>query len=439
MIDCDETHDPGLKSWVSSANSPDSEFPIQNLPFGVFCKDGSDRHVGVAIAERIVDLELAFNRGLLSGRAAEAAGSCRAGCLISLMALGRDYSAALRVELSRLLREGATRRAAVEDCLIPIREVQMQLPEPIRNFTDFATSINHVTNLGRVYRPESPLRLNFVYLPAAYHGRASSLAVGGTPCRRPNGQFKLPNEAAPQYGPTRQLDFELEVGFFVGPGTRLGEPMPLAQAEQHVFGMCLVNDWSARDFITWESQPLGPFLGKSFLTSVSPWIVTLEALAPFRTAAAARGTDAPPLLPYLNSEADRCHGGIDIALEVLLQSRPMRAANLPPVRIGAPRFAEHYWTVFQMLAHHGSNGCNLLPGDLMGSGTVSGTRGEELGCRLEAVATGAAPIKLPTGEERSFLEDGDEVVFRGRCERAGFQTIGFGDCRGIVEPAVAAH
>lgn len=435
MIQSDETHDSRLTSWVSSANSPETDFPIQNLPFGVFSRgDGGEPRVGMAIGDQIVDLALLNDRGLLSGRAAEAARTA-ADSLVRLMALGQGHRAALRLEVSRLLRESSPRMHEVRASLVPMREAQLQLPTPITDFTDFATSVNHVTNLGRVFRPHDPLRPNFRYLPAAYHGRVSSLVVSGTACRRPKGQFKLSGERAPQYGPSRELDFELEVGFYVGSGSTLGEPVPLGKAEQHVFGLCLINDWSARDFIAWEGQPLGPFLGKSFLTSVSPWIVTLEALAPFRVPAAERGSDAPPLLAYLDHGENREHGGIDIALEVGLRSRAMREAGNAPARVAAPRFADQYWTVFQMLAHHTSNGCNLVPGDLMGSGTVSGTRTEELGCRLEAVAVGAKPIELPTGERRQFLEDGDEIIFRGHCRRPGFRSIGFGDCRGIVQAA----
>lgn len=434
MIGLDETHDPALESWVESANASGADFCIQNLPFGVFGSSEGAR-VGVAIGEFVFDLARALDSGLLTSKAAQAAESCRSGRLNELMALGRGHWSALRLDLSRLLRRGAPRQADAAQCLVPMGDAQMQVPAQIGNFTDFFTSIHHATNAGRVMRPGAPLAPNFKHLPVAYHGRASSIAASGAPVRRPQGQSRANEAALPSFGPSARLDFELEVGFYVGPGNRLGEPIALAEAEDHVFGLCLVNDWSARDIQAWEYQPLGPFLGKSFMTSVSPWVVALEALAPFRVPAAARGDDAPPLLSYLESAEDRRSGGIDLALEVLLQSQAMREKGLAPARIGQARFAEQYWTIFQMLAHHASNGCNLLPGDLIASGTVSGPNPGELGCLLEITEGGAKPIALPAGEARAFLEDGDEIIMRARCSRQGFAAIGFGECRGRVVAA----
>lgn len=435
MIRLDETHDPELRSWIESANRPEADFPIQNLPFGVFLAPRGAQ-VGIAIGESILDVAQALDLGLFAGNAAEAAAGCRAGRLNDLMALGRARWSALRLDVSRLLRVGAARQPDTARCLVAMRDAQMQVPAQIGNFTDFFTSIHHATNAGRVMRPDNPLMPNFKHLPVAYHGRASSISVSGTSLRRPKGQSKANDAGLPTFGPSCRLDFELEVGFYVGPGNGLGESIPLAEAEERVFGLCLVNDWSARDIQSWEYQPLGPFLGKSFMSSVSPWVVTIEALAPFRTSAAARGNDAPPLLPYLDSAKDRQYGGLDIGLEVLLETNSMREKGVAPQRISHARFADQYWTIFQMLAHHASNGCNLLPGDLIASGTVSGPNEGEAGCLLEMTAGGVRSITLPGGEERGFLEDGDEIVMRARCSRPGYASIGFGECKGRVAPAL---
>ena len=430
----DETHEPALRSWVESANSPDADFCIQNLPVGVFLCPGGAR-VGIAIGDSILDVAQALDLGLFTGSAAQAAARCRCGRLNEIMALGRPHASALRLELSRLLRVGAARQPDTARCLVAMRDAKMRVPAQVGNFTDFYTSIHHATRAGRMFRPDNPLMPNFKHLPVAYHGRASSISVSGTLLRRPMGQSMAKDAVMPGFGPSRRLDFELELGFYIGPGNELGEPISLTEAEERIFGLCLVNDWSARDIQAWEYQPLGPFLGKSFMTTVSPWVVTLDALAPFRVAAAARGEDAPPLLPHLHSAEDRQWGGFDIVPEVLLQTDSMREKSLPPQRIGRARFADQYWTIFQMLAHHASNGCNLLPGDLIASGTVSGPNEGESGSLLEMTAGGARPIALPGGEQRSFLEDGDEIVMRARCSRQGYASIGFGECTGRVAPA----
>jgi len=312
----------------------------------------------------------------------------------------------------------------------------MLLPAAIGDYTDFYASIFHATNVGRLFRPDNPLLPNYKYISIGYHGRASSLVPTGTPIRRPSGQTR-DGEAEPKFAPTRALDYELELGFFVSDGNKLGEVIPIAEAEEHIFGICLVNDWSARDIQAWEYQPLGPFLGKSFATSLSPWVVTMEALAPFRTAAFARAEGDPAPLPYLFSESNQDQGGLDLWLEVSLSSARMREANSAPMILGRSNFRDMYWTMAQMLTHHASNGCNLRPGDLLASGTVSGADKTARGCLLELTSRGKDPVALPTGEQRKFLEDGDEVILRGFCEKSGFQRIGLGGCRGVIVPALA--
>jgi len=351
------------------------------------------------------------------------------------MTLGNTSASALRLAVSRLLRVDSAQRAQVEPCLIPMSAVELRVPAQIGNFTDFFTSIHHANNASRVFDPSKPELPNFRSLPIAYHGRASSIAISGTPCVRPQGQVKPHNEMVPTFGPSRLLDYELEVGFYISAGNARNHPVALSDTEQHVFGLCLVNDWSARDIQGWEMLPLGPFLAKSFMTTVSPWVVTLEALAPFRCAAADRGQATMPLLPYLHTESNHRYGGVNIELQVALQSHAMRTSGIAPVVLGAPRFADQYWTIFQMLAHHTSNGCNLQPGDLLASGTISGPNDRELGCMLELTSAGRNPVKLPNGESREFLQDGDEVIMSGRCHRADFASIGFGECRGLVTPS----
>jgi fumarylacetoacetase len=450
----DETHAPALRSWVESAQAPGTDFPIQNLPFGV-----ADGRVGVAIGDRVLNVAGALDAGLFGDadtavtRAAEACrnravgiahfkagGIAREipieannGTLNRFMALGPSSWTALRRAISELLRVDTARlrdnRQLVEDVLLHAYDSPMHAPVVVGDYTDFYASIYHATNVGRLFRPDNPLLPNYKYVPIGYHGRASSLVPSGTNIRRPMGQIK-PNEAdAPIFAPTRSLDYEAEIGFYVGPGNLAGERIPVDVAEAHVFGLSIVNDWSARDIQSWEYQPLGPFLSKSFATTVSPWVVTLDALAPFRVPAFARAASDPAPLPYLATTGD---GGIDITIEVWLATGAMREAGTPAVRVSRGNFRDMYWTIGQMVAHHTSNGCNLRPGDLLASGTISGPTPDSLGCLLERTRRGAERITLPSGETRAFLEDGDEVIMRAYCERPGAVRIGFGECRGIV-------
>ncbi len=414
-------------SFIESANRSDTDFPLQNLPFGVFFS-GASSVIGVAIGDRILDMRRSADTGLLNVLPAATIEVCRMSCLNSLMSLGHDYWSPLRRRITELLRSGSEYQAAVEPLLIPMGEAEMMAPARIGDYTDFYASIHHATNVGRLFRPDNPLLPNYKYVPIGYHGRASSIVVSGAPVHRPSGQSKDVSAAAPVFGPTRALDYELEVGFFIGPGNAQGHPIPIAEAERHIFGLCLLNDWSARDIQSWEYQPLGPFLAKSFATTISPWVVTMEALAPFRAPAFQRADGDPDPLPYLNSPKDRRQGGIDLTLDVYLRSKQMDA----PMRLSRGNLKDLYWTLSQLLAHHASNGCNLRPGDLLASGTVSGPLPDARGCLLELTQRGADPIRLPTGEIRKFLEDGDEVTLRGYCERAGFPRIGFGDCRGTI-------
>jgi fumarylacetoacetase len=351
------------------------------------------------------------------------------------MALGREHWSPLRKRLSELLRSGSGHQAAVETLLAPMSESVALRPATIHDYTDFYASIHHATNVGRLFRPDAPLLPNYKYVPIGYHGRASSIIPSGMAVHRPSGQTKDAAAEAPVFGPSRALDYEVEVGFFAGPGNELGQPIPIAEAESHIFGLCLLNDWSARDIQSWEYQPLGPFLAKSFATTISPWVVTMEALAPFRVPAFQRPDGDPAPLPHLSLPEDRERGGIDLTLEVHIASRKLREAGLPPMRLSRGNLRNLYWTLAQLLTHHASNGCNLRSGDLLASGTVSGPLPEERGCLLELTQRGADPIRLPTGEVRKFLEDGDEVILRGYCERAGFARIGFGECRGTITPA----
>lgn len=433
-----ETHDPALQSWVESANDPHSDFPIQNLPFGVFRRRGSveQPRVGVAIGDQIVDVGACVQHDLIDQAALPAARACQASTLNGLMAFGRPHWSALRRALSTLLRGDQYDGRTATQLLVPMSEAELLLPAAIGDYTDFYASIFHATNVGSMFRPDNPLLPNYKHVPIGYHGRASSVVVSGTPITRPSGQTRAPNADQPSFGPSKLLDYELEVGWFVGPGNRLGEPITIDQAADQIFGLCLVNDWSARDVQTWEYQPLGPFLAKSFATTISPWVVTTEALAPFRGAAFRRSDGDPTPLPYLMSAADQVAGGIDLQLAVELSSDQMRQEGLAPLQLSASRFTDMYWTIAQMLTHHASNGCNLRPGDLLASGTVSGSDEAARGCLLERTWRGAEPIALPTGETRTFLQDGDEVVLRGWCERQGAARIGFGACRGVVLPAV---
>jgi fumarylacetoacetase len=432
----DGTHDVRLQSWVESAGDPATDFPLQNLPLGVFARGGdSPARIGCAIGDQVLDLHACAERGLLRGLPEDVAAACRTGTLNALMGLEPRRRGTLRHRLSHLLRaEGAfvTARSDRAEVLLPQAEAEMRLPAAVGDYTDFYASVYHATNVGGMFRPDNPLLPNYKWVPIGYHGRASSLLVGGSAVARPHGQTAPRGDGPPDFGPSRSLDYELEVGAFLGPGNPLGSPIPIAEAEEHVFGLCLANDWSARDVQRWEYQPLGPFLSKSFATSLSPWVVTAEALAPFRVPAFVRPEGDPEPLPHLRGEDDAARGGIDLRLEVLLSSEAMRREGKPPVRVSRSNLRDLYWTVAQMVTHHSSNGCNLRPGDLIASGTVSGPEEENRGCLLERTWRGEQPLTLPSGEERRFLEDGDEVILRGHCERDGFTPIGFGECRGLI-------
>jgi fumarylacetoacetase len=436
MIVLDESHDPALRSFVASANAPDNDFPIQNLPYASFrprAAAGAAR-IGVAIGDAILDIAAVAD--LMEGPAARAGAACAVPHLNTLMALGPPAWSALRSGLSRLLTSSADQRPSVEPHLIPLAATELFMPVKIGNFTDFFASVFHATNTGRMFRPDNPLLPNYKYVPAAYHGRTSSVRVSGTPVRRPLGQTKRGEETAPVFRPSRSLDYELELGFYIGTPSRLGERVPVAEAGAHVLGFCLLNDWSARDIQAWEAQPLGPFLAKNFATTVSPFVVTAAALAPFRTRAFARPQGDPAPLPHLADPQDEAEGGLDITLEAFLHTEKMRATGDAPFRLSRSSSANLYWTVAQMVAHHTSNGCNLEIGDLKGSGTVSGPEPESWASLLELSRGAREPVALPNGEIRRFLEDGDEVIFRGHCQREGFARIGFGECRAVIEAAL---
>lgn len=434
-IELDETHDPARKSWVETANRPDGEFPIQNLPYGVFRRGAGDRRqIGVAIGHMI--LNLAGLAASLDKTVAGTADVLAAPSLSPLMAQPQSTWTALRRALGTMLEADSSARAACEPHLLPADGVTLELPVRPGSFVDFFASIQHATNAGSLFRPTSPLLPNYKHVPIAYNGRASTIGVGGD-IRRPNGQRKLPDRDAPDFGPSRRLDYEMELGIFLGGNTRIGSPVPIAQAWQHIFGFCLLNDWSARDIQQWEYQPLGPFLGKSFATSISPWIVTADALRPFRVPARGRTGDDPGLLPYLNDRADREAGALDVNVETSVRSETMAARGLPPVKFGAASTADLFWTPAQMVAHQTSNGCNIEAGDLYGSGTVSGNSRVNLGSLLEITRGGSEPIALSEGMTRTFLEDGDEVTMTARCRRTGFASIGFGRCRGRVVASAA--
>ncbi len=429
------THDPNLRSWVESANDSASDFPIQNLPFCVFSDEtNAEPRGGVAIGDQIVDLTVCDEARLFSGRAADALFMAAGKQLNDFMSMEAEYHTALRNELSTLLSgDGRTHRgiALPANLLKPMDSVYLHMPIKIGDYTDFYASIHHATNVGSMFRPDNPLLPNYKYVPIAYHGRASSIGLNEE-IRRPNGQTKAPDATEPSFGPSKQMDYEMEVGLFIGRGNALGEPVSIQEAAERIFGFCLVNDWSARDIQAWEYQPLGPFLAKNFATTVSPWIVTREALEPFRIAAFERAEGDPGPMQHLYDADDQISGGYDINLEVLISTESMRSQNMEPMRISKGNFRDMYWTVAQMVAHHTSNGCDLNSGDLLASGTVSGSTPESRGCLLERTWRGTEPLQLPNGETRRFLEDGDEVIMRGYCEREGAARIGFGECRGTV-------
>ena len=408
-----ETHDPALTSWVESANSPDTDFPIQNLPFCAFRHRNSAPRVGVGIGDSILDVPDYSS-------------------LNSLMERGPAAASELRLKLSRVLR--ADNPYPPRALLFAMSECTLLLPAQIGDFSDFYASIFHATNVGSMFRPDNPLMPNYKYVPIGYHGRASSVIASGEPVYRPCGQLQ-DGANPPVFAPSRRLDYECELGCFIGRGNPLGHPIPIARAEEHLFGVCLLNDWSARDVQRWEYQPLGPFLAKSFATTISPWIVTMEALEPFRVPRFERPAGDPAPLPYLDCETDRDRGGIVLRIEVCFSTARMRQEKIAPIRLSRARFEQMYWTFAQMVAHHASNGCNLRPGDLIGSGTISGPGKGERGCLLELTWRGTEPLALPTGESRKFLEDGDEVILSGYAEREGARRIGLGECRGVIAPS----
>jgi len=427
----DETHDRQLQSWVASANGhPD--FPIQNLPFGVFSAEGGQKRFGAAIGDSVLDLHAILAAGLFEGEAKRAAEAASGDTLNSFLALGTGPRHALRVRLSELLRDGSRERGRVEKCLHEAAACTMHVPAAIGDYTDFYVGIHHAENIGKQFRPDNPLLPNYKYVPIGYHGRASSIRPSGVPVRRPNGQTKAAEAKAPTFGPSKRLDYELELGVWVGPGNELGEPISIANASEHVAGFCLLNDWSARDIQAWEYQPLGPFLSKNFGSTISAWIVTPEALTPFRSAQPARLAGDPAPLAYLFDENDQRQGAFDIELEVLLLTPEMQRRRLPPHRLSLSNALYMYWTAAQMVTHHTSSGCNLRPGDFFGTGTISAPDASGCGSILEPTLGGKVPVRLETGEERRFLEDGDEIILKARCRREGFAPIGFGECRARI-------
>jgi fumarylacetoacetase len=435
-LSVNETHDPELRSWVSSANLPDSDFPIQNLPFAIFRRAATAEPLrgGVAIGDQILDLRAAQAGGSLADCDPEILRACAEPTLNHFMSLGQACGSHLRKCLSSALREGSDAAAILQAHLVPQSAAEFGVPANIGDFTDFYASLHHATRVGRQFRPDSPLLPNYQWIPIAYHGRSSSIQVSEHAFRRPWGQ-RMPRDAvAPDLGPTRRMDFELEVGIFVGAGNDQGTAIAIENAESHVFGLCLLNDWSARDIQGWEYQPLGPFLAKNFASTISPWIVTMEALAPFRLPFS-RAPEDPQPLAYLDHPENRRAGGLDMTLEVALQTSRMRERQLAPERLALSNFRHAYWTIAQMVAHHTVNGCNLRPGDLLGSGTMSGPAPTQACSLLELTAAGKRPLTLPSAETRTFLEDGDRVVLRAWCERRGYRRIGFGTAAGRVMTA----
>jgi len=441
MTRLNETHDPALRSWVESANAAEADFPIQNLPFAAFRRAGTDEafRIGVAIGDQVLDVTAALSTGAFAdatpgSHADQGAAACAQPALNELMALGPAAWSGLRLALSRALRRGAAHADQLRSSLVSRSAVEYALPAVIGDYTDFYTSIHHATSVGRLFRPDNPLLPNYKWVPIAYHGRTSSIGVSGQVFARPRGQVLPAGETAPTVRPTGRLDYELELGVFIGTGNAEGQPIAIDDAESHVFGITLLNDWSARDVQSWEYQPLGPFLSKNFATTISPWIVTLEALAPYRAQWTRAASDPQPL-PYLDSAVNRAEGAIDIQLEVWIETAAMRAGRRAPARLSRTSFRHAYWTIAQMVAHHTINGCNLRPGDLLGTGTQSGPTPEQAGSLLELTGGGKTPIVLPGGESRTFVEDGDAIVLRAWCERTDAPRIGLGEARGIVVPA----
>lgn len=425
----DETHDPDRRSWVEGADGH-VDFPIQNLPLGIFSPADGDARAGVAIGDYILDLRA------LAGTLEEAVASFVRGASLNALLASVPVRRRLRQTLSDLL-SGDAHRGSIEPLLHDARHCAMHLPVEIGDYTDFYVGIHHATNVGRQFRPDNPLLPNYKYVPIGYHGRASSVRPSGTGIVRPSGQRKSAEDDVPVVGPSVRLDYEVELGVWIGRGNALGSPIPIAEAEDHVAGLCLLNDWSARDLQAWEYQPLGPFLAKNFHTTVSPWVITAEALAPFRVAQPSRPSGDPAPLPYLWDDDDQAGGAYAIALQAQLLTAKMRADGLPPHVLSRGPATNMYWTVAQIVTHHASNGCNLRPGDLLGTGTISGPEADSLGSLLELTSGGRDPIELPSGETRTFLEDGDEIILSAKTNAEGFASIGFGTCQASVRPALA--
>ncbi|ROL78889.1 fumarylacetoacetase [Pseudomonas vranovensis] len=422
------------RSWVEHANGH-GDFPLQNLPLGIFSRKDQAPRCGVAIGDAILDLEAVLAAGLFDGQARVAVEATRGGALNAFFALGRSARVALRERLLELLGEHSEHQAALKPLLHAASECQLHLPARIGDYTDFYVGIEHAKNVGKLFRPDNPLLPNYKYVPIGYHGRASTIRPSGTEVRRPKGQTLPAGQNEPSFGPCARLDYELELGIWIGQGNDMGDSIPVAEAAEHIAGFCLLNDWSARDIQAWEYQPLGPFLSKSFISTVSPWVVTAEALEPFRCAQPARPEGDPQPLSYLLDKRDQANGAFDIELEVLLLTERMREQNLPAHRLTLSNTLSMYWTVAQMVAHHSVNGCQLQPGDLFGSGTLSGAQPGQFGSLLEITQGGKEPVELASGEVRKFLEDGDEIILRARCKRDGVASIGFGECRGKILPA----
>ncbi|MGO3422307.1 MAG: fumarylacetoacetase [Pseudoalteromonas distincta] len=431
-----ETHDINLTSWVESANVDNCDFPIQNLPFAEFRRKGSDEAFrgGVAIGDQVIDLAKLSKLNVLTGDAKTAADAASEATLNTFMGLGKQYWSALRLALSKALRAGSEHQQALSDTLVAQSDIEFSLPCRIGDYTDFYTSIYHATAVGSLFRPDNPLLPNYKWVPIGYHGRSSSIDVSGQTFHRPKGQTKAPDAEVPSFGPCKRLDYELELGIYLGKGNALGDAIAIENAENHVFGFCVFNDWSARDLQAWEYQPLGPFLAKNFASTVSPWIVTTEALAPYRTSWTRDENDPQPM-DYLESKANRDQGAFDIQMDVKIQTQKMRSEAHNPTRVSTSSFKHSYWTVAQMVTHHTVNGCNFMPGDMLGSGTQSGPTHEEAGSLLELSRGGKEKITLSNGEQRSFLEDGDNVIMRGWCEKEGYARIGFGSVESTVLPA----
>jgi fumarylacetoacetase len=431
----DETHDAKQQSWVKSAQGH-AVFPLQNLPFGIFSPHGGAPRGGVAIGDEIFDLKAAVDAGLFSETAEEPATAASGATLNPFMTLGKDARAALRRQLWNLLSADGKNRAKAENLtstlLHKASDCTVHLPAAIGSYTDFNCGIHHAYNGGVRNKRATPLNPNYKFLPEAYHSRASSIVASGAKVKRPNGQGKLADEETPRFGPVRRLDFELELGVWIGPGNALGDPIPIAQAREHIVGFCMLNDWSARDVQGWEGQPLGPFNAKNFTTTISPWVVTAEALEPFRQPQRPRAAEDPRPMPYLWDDKDQQEGALDVNIEALILTEGMKARGLPPHRLTLSNTNHLYWTVAQMVAHHTCGGCNLQPGDIFGSGTISGPEKSAFASIAELCDGGKSPIPLPSGETRTYIEDGDEIIFRASAQREGYATIGFGDCRGQI-------